>query len=313
MIVTVTVNPVLDKTATLLSLTPGGLNRLEQVRVDPAGKGINVSKMLAVLGEPSIATGFLGDESGRELARRLQAFSIESRFVQVAGVTRTNLKVIDPVFGLTEFNEPGVFATSAEVEALWVQLRALAKPGTLFVLGGTLHQGARDSFYQTLTQKLTALSAKVLLDCSGAALQRALEGTGPLPQVIKPNKEEFCTLFALPPNTPRARLLPLCRQLVERGVALVALSLGGEGALFVSREQSLFAPGLSVRCRSPVGAGDSMMGALAFALQKKLPLTEAAALAMACSAGAVMTDGTAPPSREVVECLLPQVTLIPEN
>ncbi len=102
----------------------------------------------------------------------------------------------------------------------------------------------------------------------------------------------------------------LCRLLIGRGVKMLALSMGAEGALFVSQAETLYAPGLPVKALSTVGAGDSMVGAFAYAASRKMRFRDAAALAMAASAGAVTTEGTKPPSRETVDTLLSRVKLM---
>ncbi|MCL2700018.1 MAG: PfkB family carbohydrate kinase, partial [Defluviitaleaceae bacterium] len=99
----------------------------------------------------------------------------------------------------------------------------------------------------------------------------------------------------------------LCEKFIGMGVGTVALSMGAEGALFVSRDEALYAPGLKVNALSTVGAGDSLTGAFAYALDNGMPLRAAAALAVAASAGAVMTEGTKPPGRETVDKLAEDV------
>ena len=107
MIVTVTMNPSMDKTAEANTLLPGGLNRLERIVLDAGGKGVNVSKMIAALGGKSIATGFLGGGTGREMDAMLRIPGIEPDFIWISHATRTNLKVWSEEGGITEFNEPG--------------------------------------------------------------------------------------------------------------------------------------------------------------------------------------------------------------
>ncbi len=306
MIVTVTCNPALDKTAELDKLSIGSLNRLQNIRSDAGGKGINVSKMLHKLGAKSLATGFLGGSSGIEIQRQLDAVGIAHDFVTVAAQTRTNLKVWVDDSGITELNEPGMQVTSAEEQRLSDKLCALANEETIFVLSGSLPANFPMHYYRDLSRKLHERSAKVFVDADGAVLAQALEEK---PDLIKPNRAELMAYFALEQVPNREGLLMLCRRLIEQGSGFVALSLGAEGALFVNQERAVWAEGLPVEVQSTVGAGDSMLAGLTFAFEQNLPLDEGLQLALACSAAAVTTEGTKAPELTLVKALQGQVRL----
>ncbi len=251
MTVTVTMNPALDKTAVTPKLLPGGLNRLERVVLDAGGKGINVSKMIAALGGSSVATGFLGGGSGRELEAMLNIPGIKPDFVRIEHATRTNLKVQSGDCGVTEFNEPGASVTAGEIGALREKLLALAGPGVTFVFAGSLPRGVEPDVYGRLIGEVKAGGAKAFLDADGEAFRLAL---GSHPDFIKPNKFELLQYFGEQGELSLAECSGLCRRLIEMGAGLVALSMGGDGALFVSQNEALFAPGLKVRVLSTVGA-----------------------------------------------------------
>ncbi len=305
MIVTVTMNPALDKTARVDRLAPGGLNRLSDVIIDAGGKGLNVSKTIAALGGESVATGFLGGAVGTQVKGLLSDQGIQADFVHIGQPTRTNLKVLSPVEGITEFNEPGPAVTAAELTALTEKLSSYARPGALIVLTGSLPLGLAPSVYRDLVATLREGGARVFVDADGEPFRLALDAA---PDFVKPNTFELAQLFSLPVEPDLDERVGLCRRLVERGIGLVALSMGAEGALFVTAEEVLAFPGLSVEARSTVGAGDGMVAALVFAFEQGLPLAEAARLALASSAGAVTTEGTKPPTRALVDELAGRVS-----
>ncbi|MCL2580718.1 MAG: 1-phosphofructokinase family hexose kinase [Oscillospiraceae bacterium] len=305
MIITVTMSPALDKTARVQTLRPGGLNRFTEVVTGAGGKGVNVSKMIAVLGGSSLATGFSGGGAGAEIERTLRGLGVQTDFVRTSHPTRTNLKVLSKDFGVTEFNEPGPVVSPGEMEALTEKLIGRAKPGAIFVLAGSLPQGADADTYRRLTGMLRRKGAAVFLDADGQAFGRALDAS---PDFIKPNKFELAQYFERGEDLSLSECAILCRTLTARGIGMVALSMGGQGALFVSREETLYAPGLPVKVRSTVGAGDCMVGGFAFAREAGMGFRDAAALAMAASAGAATTPDTTPPSREAVGDLLKLVT-----
>ncbi len=308
MIVTVTMNPALDKTAHLTQLAPRALNRLEQVRVDAGGKGVNVSRMIAALGGHSVCTGFIGGDSGREVCRRLDADGISHAFLAVEGATRTNLKIIEADGALTELNEPGFTVTEQDLAALRSRVKQLAGQNGIVVLAGSLPRGAQTDTYRDFACALRRAGCRVIVDADGAALRAALQAP---PHIIKPNRMELLQYFGLPQDTPDARLPALCRELLAQGVELVILSRGAQGALFVARDAAWQADACATAVRSAVGAGDSMVGAAAFALERGYDLEATARLTMASSGGAVMTEGTNPPSCETVLALMDHVELRP--
>lgn len=308
MIVTVTMNPALDKTATVRTLLPGALNRLSDVRTDAGGKGVNVSKMIHVLGGRSVCTGFVGGDAGRELCRRLTEAGLENDFLPADGTTRTNLKIMDSARGLTELNEPGIFVRGEELDALLQKVLALAGPGGTVVLGGSLPQGAPPTTYLSFARALRQASCTVILDADGPAFKLAMEAP---PHIIKPNRFELLQYCDLPESTPDEALPGLCRSLLAAGVEFVILSMGGDGAMFFTREQQAKAAALPVEVRSTVGAGDSMVGAVAYARAQGLGFEDTVRLAMACSIGAVTTPGTNPPAPELIGQLKQQIRLQP--
>ena len=118
MILTVTFNPAIDKTAEVDVMIPGGFNRLKNVMQDAGGKGVNVSKTIHALQGKSIATGFLAGSAGEYIQKVLNELVIENDFVWVEGMTRTNLKVLDHDMELTELNEAGPVITETEIKRL---------------------------------------------------------------------------------------------------------------------------------------------------------------------------------------------------
>lgn len=306
MIVTVTLNAALDKTAELDSLRPGELNRLCNVVTDIGGKGINVSKMVAALGGRSTATGFVGGGSGETIVNALAQMEIEADFVKVDGITRTNLKVLDKGMCLTEFNEPGIQVSQLEACYLVKKLIGYSNPETIFVLSGSLCQGVETEFYARLIRIIHQGGGLAYLDADGEAFRAALEEK---PDFIKPNRHELLEFFHLEGEPSLVELRELCLQLMDGQIPRMALSMGEDGALFLEGSDTVYAPGLSVHAHSAVGAGDSMMGAFAYGADTKMSWRQAAALALASSAGAVTTVGTKPPDRALVEQLVEQVRL----
>ena len=143
MIVTVTLNPAVDKTLLVRGFAVGKTNRVEIERLDPGGKGINVAKALRQLGCPVTALGFVAGTNGRFILRALEALEIPADFVDVEGETRVNLKITDPEEGTeTEINESGFTVGPGHLERFKEKLGAYASRAKIVVFSGSLPPGA---------------------------------------------------------------------------------------------------------------------------------------------------------------------------
>lgn len=306
MIITVTMNPAIDKTVEIESLKPGGLNRITRVEYDAGGKGINVSKTIHELGGVSIATGFLGGNNGKTIENVLNEKGIRNDFIWVDGETRTNTKVFEKNGEVTELNEPGPKIGEEETAELIKKLEGYAGEDTLFVFSGSIPRGVEKSIYAELTRKLHAKGATILLDADGELFRLAIEAG---PDIIKPNRVELEGYAGIDYRASTEELLKITRGLVEKGIKTAAVSMGQSGALFVLPGYEVKCPALTVKAHSTVGAGDAMVAALAYSWDQKLGQEETVRLSIAASAGAVTTIGTKPPARELVEELKEQVII----
>ena len=304
MIYTVTLNPALDKTVEIPGMALDTVNRITEMRTDPGGKGINVSKVIAKLGGESCAAGILGGGSGKMLEKLLEGEPFATRFRFVEGQTRTNLKIIDREGHTnTDINEPGLTVTDADLDALLRELLAELRPGDIVVLAGSLPKGAPQDTYRSWTAACKKAGARVFLDADGALLA---EGIKAAPYLIKPNDDELSRLAGKKLETLE-ELTTEGRKLLERGIERVVISLGGRGALYLRKGSTIYAEGLRVPVGSTVGAGDSVVAALAYAEAQGLSEEEAVRLSTAGGAANVMCSGTQAAEREAVEALLPKV------
>ena len=306
MIITVTMNPAIDKTAYVDALHVGGLNRLEKVNSTPGGKGINVSKTICELGGVSIASGFLAGSNGAYIQNCLEQTNIVSDMVYVDGETRVNLKVVDREKELTELNEVGPFISESECNGLCNKILKLAQAEDIVVLSGSVPAGVPKDIYATLTKQLKQKKVRVILDADGELFDYGIQAN---PNVIKPNTYELCKYFGVNEDLCDREIASLGKQLLAKGMDLVVVSMGKEGALFIDKQNSVRVKGLKIDARSSVGAGDAMVAALAYAIDKQMNFNEMVALAVATSAGACESEGTQPAPLERVHELMWEVTL----
>lgn len=306
MIVTVTMNPAIDKTVDIDALERGGLNRIRHVELDAGGKGINVSKTIHELGGKSIAVGFIAGSAGKIIRSVMDEWEIENDFIEVSGETRTNTKVFEKTGELSELNEPGPVVEEKDVRALFDKLESYANENTLFVLAGSVPQGVKKDIYRKIIELVHKKGSKVLLDADGELFTSALEAG---PDIIKPNKVELEQYAGMDYIASEQELLTVAERLMRKGISTIAVSMGKSGAMFLQEGYKVKCPGLKVKAHSTVGAGDAMVAALSYAWSEGLSPEDTVRMCMAVSAGAVTTIGTKPPSRRTVDSLLEQVVV----
>lgn len=305
MIYTVTLNPALDKTVEIPHLTVDSINRITTMRTDPGGKGINVSKVIKELGSESTATGILAGNTGRAISSALEDMKIRADFKFVEGETRTNLKVIDPVNHTnTDLNEPGITVSEEILNGLLAELLSKVKEGDIVVISGSLPKGAPKDTYGTWVKACKEAGAKVILDADGELLVNGMQAS---PYLIKPNHHELSELMGEKLETPE-ELEKAARGLMEKySIAKIVVSMGGAGALYISENETIYAEGLKVSVQSTVGAGDSVVAALAVSEESGSSPEETVRLSTACGAANVMCSGTQAAEYSAIEALMPKV------
>ena len=306
MIFTLTLNPAMDKTVVIENFTPGAVNRIKSLRVDVGGKGINVSKCLKSLGCESTAAAFWGGAAGQRGIDFLRENGIGSLAVTVPEDTRTNLKIIDPIrHENTDINEPGPTISEENLAELTEKLDAAIAPGDILILSGSIPKGCPSSIYRDLIERYQGKGAKVYLDADGENFRLGITAA---PTLIKPNIDELNRhLGAELKDVPE--IAAAAKEFLKLGIEEVVVSLGGDGALLVKEGLCLKAEGLKVPVQSTVGAGDSMVAALACGAEKGLSDEQQLKLAIAISAASVMCSGTQAPERETIEILYRQVKI----
>lgn len=257
MIVTVTPNPALDRTLEFDVVRPGAVNRARSVHVEPSGKGVNVSRALAVNGVASRAILPMGGAEGRQLAELLDSEGIDYVAVPVRQSVRVNVSVLTADGAVTKLNEPGQGLAPDEVDAIEQAIERTiqgAAPGVGWIVGsGSLAPGMGADFYARLAERAHANGAGFALDSSGPALRAGLAAR---PELIKPNRDELAELADWPLRT-LGDLVGAASMVRTSGVVLV--SLGCDGAVLVDGEGALHGDAPVEAAKSAVGAGDNLL------------------------------------------------------
>jgi 1-phosphofructokinase len=309
MIITVTLNPALDKTVMVPSFSVGRLNRVASMRLDAGGKGINVSKVIQSLKGRSLAMGFLAGRTGESIKSTLDAEGIKNSFLFVDGETRTNLKIYDSeTQATTEVNEPGPEISAKALDRFEALLKEKVRDGDVVVFSGSLPPKADAHLYQRLISLCRGLGARTILDADGEPLKQGAQAG---PCLIKPNIHELEGLVGKKPGSI-AEILHSTREIMAaHGIFQAVVSLGEKGALYCDDKQAFLARGLSVTVKSTVGAGDAMVAAMALSLERGCNWDTTIKLSMAAGAANAMTSGSQAASYESVMALMEKVHYTP--
>lgn len=304
MIYTLTLNPAVDRELTVPAVEFDTVLRASESRVDFGGKGFNVSRLLMGLGAQSIAVGFLGGKAGEMLQGGLKSLGIGADFVWVPGETRTNVSIVTQTGGhYIKVNEKGPLVDTHKQQELIEKIAALAQPGDWWVLAGSLPPGVADDFYARIVKVLNQCGAFTLLDTTGESLRL---GCAEHPYLVKPNAEEAHALTHMSVDTT-AEIAAVAAELRRMGAQNVVISMGKAGALLQTPEGTWLTHSPKIKEKNPIGAGDSMVGGLVWALTRGLPLKESLGWGVASGAATASLSGTEVGSQKLIETLLARV------
>lgn len=308
-VITLTMNPAIDLSTSVARVMPTHKLRCASAGRDPGGGGINVARVVSRLGGDVTAVYPTGGVSGQLLRRLVEREGVTSSTFDVFEETRLNVTVLEGQSGDEyRFVLPGPSLAPLEWQQGLDTLERLSEQPAILVMSGSLPPGAPEDFYARAARVTKSRGAKTVLDTSGPALAAALEEGVSL---IKPNLRELRELTGQELED-EASWHAACSGLVASGqTEVVALTLGDKGALLVSRDGALRAPALPIDAASAVGAGDSFLGGMVWALASGNDLEEAFRYGVAAGSAALLTPGTQLCRRDDVMRLYGQVALNP--
>ncbi|RBN51205.1 1-phosphofructokinase family hexose kinase [Flavobacterium psychrolimnae] len=287
-IITITVNSALDKSTHFKGLVPEQKIRCEEPRFDAGGGGINVSKAISRLGGASLAVFTSGGPTGKMLEELVTKEGIAYEGIAVESWTRESFVAVDDnTNSQYRFGFTGGKISEEESERILEAIAAL-KPKFL-VASGSLNEGLSDDFYRKIAEIAKKSNAKLIVDTSGEALKKALEvGV----YMIKPNVGELAKLIGVE-RLELEEVNEAAKQIIAKGGAeIVVVSLGPQGAVLVTKDVYEFVPAPNVAKKSTVGAGDSMVGGMVWALSQNKSLKEVIRWGVACGSATTMNEGT---------------------
>lgn len=305
-IATVTLNPAFDLVGRVPRIELGEVNTVETLGLYPAGKGINVAKVLADLGLCLSVSGFLGQDNQGDFVQTFQQNGIDDQFYRIAGKTRINVKITETAADVTDLNFLGFEVCTSD----WVKFTALSQRWheqfDLVAVCGSLPRGVSPNQFADWLQSLKAQGLKVVLDSSNAALTAGLKTQ---PWLVKPNRREL-EVWANRTLATMDEIILAAQQLSAEGIENVVISMGEQGSIWLNREGVLQAQ--PPRCEnvvSTVGAGDSMVAGLIYGLAQGWSKADTLRFASGTSALAVSQSNVGISDKQALAEIMEKVQL----
>lgn len=289
-IITITLNPALDKSITVAGLVPEKKLKADNVKTEPGGGGVNVSRALHQLGLDSEAFYLAGGYTGHAFTALLEKERVKTVPIEIAGDTRENFIVLDTGSGKQyRFGMEGPKIEPSEWRALLEHIKDENEVAYI-VASGSLPPGVPPDFFTELAAIAKTNNARLVVDTSGPALAEAVKQGAFL---VKPNLGELATLRGARENLSLKDAVEAATALIEENhCEMIAVSMGAEGALLVTREHHYKARPPQVKVQSTVGAGDSMLAGLLFALVNGYTMPDILAYGVAAGTAATLHPGT---------------------
>lgn len=279
MVLTVNLNPAVDKICEADKICPGQVNRLKSAERVAGGKGINVTKILRQFHLPVAAVGFLGGDAGKLIEDAMEELGVECHFTKIKGQTRTNVNILAADGQVTEILEPGPRITEKELGEFRKQFMGCLEFCRLVVLSGSVPEGVPVEIYRELIEACHEVGCPVILDSSGEALRAGIVAK---PDIVKPNLRELETLLGESLDS-RDTFLKATKKLCDGGIGKVVVSLGAQGLFYTDGTEQYYQPAKRVNVVNTVGCGDTVVASLCMSVlsgdEADIALQKASALA----------------------------------
>ena len=303
-VATITLNAAYDLIGRLKRIELGEVNTVETLGLFPAGKGINVAKVLNDLGVEVAVGGFLGEDNQGDFEHMFRVTGLQDKFQRVTGKTRINVKITETEADVTDLNFLGYQISAEDWQKFVADSLDYCKEFDIVAVCGSLPRGVTPELFADWLLQLHQAGVKVVLDSSNAALTAGLKAN---PWLVKPNHRELESWVghSLPTLND---IIVAAKKLKAQGIANVIVSMGANGSLWLSDNAVVQAqPPKCENVVSTVGAGDSMVAGLIYGFVNNLSQQETLAFASAVSAFAVSQSNVGVSDRALLEPILKQV------
>jgi 6-phosphofructokinase 2 len=301
-IITLTINPALDKSAKVDGLVPEQKLQCHSIVYQPGGGGINVSRVLNRLDEQTHCIVTSGGDTGQNLNELLLKEGIHPKTISIKAWTRENLSVVDTKTNFQyRFGMPSNGLQDVELDEIKSALDNYLNNGDILVLSGSLPQNVPTDYYATLIKHVSHKNIKIVIDTSGPALTEALKEKIFL---VKPNQRELAQ-WAGKEFLSSTEQEAFALDMVTSGKATyVVVSLGARGAFMASKEGVVYQSTPSITVKSTIGAGDSMVAGLIYGIKNDLSVSDILKWGVACGVSTTMSEGTNLASKSNIDNVL---------
>ena len=290
MIITLTMNPAIDKSSSIDKVAPGKKLRCNPPRFEPGGGGINVSRAVHKIGGEATAYFTSGGAMGQMMQELLEKEEVPCQPLPIRNQTRENFIVFEESTDHQfRFGMPGAELSEEEWKDIIEKIATLDPAPDYVVASGSLPPGTPNNFYGLLAEKLRKKDIRVIVDTSGEPLKKAADA-GVF--MLKPNMRELKTLFGKDISGEEDQEEAACSLIKKENCEVMVVSLGAAGVMMVTKEECKRFRAPSVPIRSKVGAGDSMVAGIVLGLERGWSVDKSVKFGVAAGSAAVMTPGT---------------------
>ncbi|MCP4976271.1 MAG: 1-phosphofructokinase family hexose kinase [Maribacter sp.] len=289
-IITLTMNPVVDKDTSVAGIKPNAKLRCVSPSYYAGGGGINVSRAIKKLGGESLCIYVAGGPTGSHLQQLVSDDDIAQEVISIEGWTRDNLSVTDTITNLQyRFGVPGPYVKEEEWQCVLKLLEERLHIGDYLVASGKLPPGVPTDFYVKISKITDKIGAKLILDTSGVALLPSMKAKI---YMMKPNLGELSILCGVD-FISAFELESLSKKFLEQNnCEVLVVSMGAKGALLATKDVTEHVLAPTVQQKSTIGAGDSMVAGMVLSLSKGRSLIEMVKYGVACGTAATIHPGT---------------------
>jgi len=288
MILTVTLNPSLDRVVWVDQLTRDDSIRVLKEEYYAGGKGIDASRVVKTLGGETTATGFLGSFNGLKLEGLLINEGVTCEFIKVANETRSNVIIFtEKSQDHIALNSKGPEVTSYDIATLFNKITNLTHKPSFVLLGGSLPRNVTPSIYGQLIHSLKSQGVKVALDADNEPLKLGIKEQ---PTLIKPNSHEFARLVGQSCESEQ-EIIQAGQQFLKQGIDIIIVSRGAQGLVVFDKNEAYQVTPPSIQVQSTIGSGDSTLAAFMLGVEQAKPLDQCAIMGAAAGAATAMSAG----------------------
>ncbi|MFQ0992977.1 1-phosphofructokinase [Gilliamella apicola] len=305
-VATITLNPAYDLLGFCPKVELGDVNLVQTNALLPAGKGINVAKVLSDLDVKLTLGGFLGKENRDGFNLLFNSLNVEDKFQTVKGRTRINVKLTEENSEVTDLNFSGFTITEQDWQSFVTDSLEWLKDFDMIAISGSLPAGVSLDKFTKWMEQVKTICPKVVFDSSRDALVAGLKAK---PWLIKPNDKEL-EMFVGRKLSTLAEIKAAAMELIDEGIENVVISLGSKGALWVTKHEAWLAKPPKCQVVSTVGAGDSMVGGLMYGLMTKQSIKDTLVFASSVAALSVGQAGVGIADRQAVTNMLDKIEII---